>query len=254
VSKTFESLPVSAGTRWLWGGVLHIIPVVAVLIYLALWRSTAWQDDPKAMLALILSCSWVWLGPTLIWYYEIHTLPQFDKEAKKILNDDSQYRKLQSLIYSSIYNLKFSVIFTTIWVAAAALGYYKSSTFLLKLGIYDRSDIVFWIIGLGVVLVSYYTSIGYCYAYKAILLTKLVAASELRASVYWGDGVFGLSFIGKFALKTAWMFFSGWLFVPMLVILSQYNTFRDYIFIGLLESAYLAFTIVVFWTPIRSYS
>jgi hypothetical protein len=157
---------------------------------------------------------------------------------------------LVTFIYSSIYKSRSSIVFTFAWVAVAALGYYKAQNFLLKLGVTGRSDALFWIVGVGVIQVSYYTSIGCCLAYKATRLTRLVAAAELKGSVYRGDGAFGLAFIGKFALTTEWMFISGWLFAPMIVILSRYNTLSDYLFIGFLGGAYLAFTILAFFAPI----
>jgi hypothetical protein len=83
-------------------------------------------------------------------------------------------------------------------------------------------------------------------------LTRLIAQARLDEKVYHRDGIFGLSFIGEFAFKTAAMFFSGWLFAPLILLSVNYRNFFQYFtsIQSLLLLTYFCFTAASFLIPI----
>jgi hypothetical protein len=252
VSKTISYLPVPNGTRWFWGGALHLLPVVLVLAFVFLFRSPEITHSKKEIITLFLAATWVWIGPVLIWYYERYVLPQFARDCKKIIVDPINYEAVRRAAYENVYKLRFSRYFIPIWVAIVALTFYSAENYLRGFGLRDHNDVLWWIILFGVALIAGYSSLGFCLAYKALCLTQLVARARLDRNIYHADGILGLSFIGEFSFKTSAMFFSGWLFAPLLILSTKSNTLWGYLTsvqISLIAT-YFLFTVIYFLAPI----
>lgn len=250
VTKTIDSLPARETTRWIWGGLLHIAPVL-VVIGLLLWvRSNRIAQSKEELATLFLAASWVFVGPALIWFYERYTLPEFDLKSRHVVKTPVQQDRIRRCVYSSIYDFRFCRLFTPIWILVVLFGFYGSRAYIFDLGIEGYYDYFFWIVTVGVALVAYYTSIGFCFAYKAICLTNIVASSELERKVYHKDEDFGLSFVGDFAFRTALMFFSGWLFAPLIVTIGLHGPHHDYTIPAILLGIYFIYTILSFFIPI----
>jgi hypothetical protein len=120
--------------------------------------------------------------------------------------------------------------------------------FFLRESLY--SDAFFWAFGLGCLIFSFYTCLGFCLSYKTMHLVRTLAPMTIIAQIVPAQNKFWLSFIGDFALQTSSMFFSGWLFAPVIFLISQYGSNRNYIIPILLLGAYTTYTIVAFAWPV----
>jgi uncharacterized Tic20 family protein len=252
VSKTIESLPCPDRTRWFWGGLLHCLPVAAGIVVLFSLRHSAVTHPLREVIALLLAAIWSWLGPVLIWYYERHTLPAFERQCRRIVAHPHDLETIHHAVYSNIFALNFARIFTPVWVLIVVFAFANVSDFVQGFGVFGWRDPFWWVLLVGVALIAYYTSVGFSLSYKAFQLTRMVAASKLDSRIFHPDGVFGLSFIGDFAFLTAAMFFSGWLFAPLLFFSAGPRSFIEYLTSTpvLLLVILFAFTIFSFLMPI----
>lgn len=252
VSRTIDALPCPKNHRWFWGGLLHLAPVIAVIGVVLYVRSPDVTHSLKEKLALLLAASWVSVGPALIWYYERCILPQFAWDCHRIVASRSAFRTIRQAVYSNIYELRFCRLFTPAWMLFVFLTFLVANPFISGFGVRGHTDTLWWIVAAGVLLISYYTSLGFCLAHKAVYLTRLVAKSKLQQDLYYSDGVFGLSFIGEFAFKTTVMFFSGWLFAPLIVMSANVHNITGYLTStqNILLLTYFVFTGVYFVRPL----
>jgi hypothetical protein len=252
VSRTIESLPCPKNSRWFWGGLLHLGPVLGVIGIILYVRSADVTHSFKEKLALLLAASWVGVGPALIWYYERCILPQFAWDCRHIVASRNAFSTIRRATYSNVYELRFCRFLTPAWMLFVFLTFMIANPFISGFGIRGHSDILWWIVAVGVLLISYYTSLGFCLAHKAVYLTRLVARSKLQQKIYYPDGVFGLSFIGEFAFKTTAMFFSGWLFAPLIVMSANIHDITEYLVStqNMLLLTYFVFTAIYFFRPL----
>jgi hypothetical protein len=252
VSKTIDSLPVAKNRRWFWGGLLHLLPVFVVLGLLFFLRSSELTRSPREVMALLLASFWAWVGPVLVWDYEKYVLPQFARDSKRVVAGRKQYDLIMRSVYKNVYALKFCRYFTPIWMLFVIAGFLAADQFVHGFGIHGYKDYFWWFFFVGVGFFSFYTSLGFCFAHKTLHLTNLIAQARLDKDIYHPDGVFGLSFIGEFAFKTAAMFFSGWLFAPLILMSVSANTIGQYLasIQVLLLIIYFLFTVVYFFMPL----
>ena len=252
VTRTVDWLPVKKGNRGWMGGLLHLVPVLVVLLILVGIRHRRITAGAHDIAALLIAVTWIFVGPLFIWYYERYTLPIFNQKAKRILSKESERKVVRKCVYSNIYSLLPCLVISITWTGLGVLAFSRSSGFLIRLGMTPpfTSDPFWWVILVGVALVSYYSSIGFCFSYKAMYLTLLISKSEINRPVYHDDNLFGLYFIGEFAFDTSMMFFSGWLFAPLMVLIAGYEDNTRYGFVGLLLGIYLVYTVVSFLIPI----
>lgn len=252
VSKTIDSLPGPKRDKWFWGGLLHFIPVAVALGLLFSFRASQIQSTARENIALLLAAAWAWLGPTLIWYYENITLLRFARNCRAVIADSRDYRPIRKVVLSGIYDFYFCRYFTPIWMAGVALAFLSADNLTSSFGVTKYRDVFWWFILLGVLLFAYYTSLGFCLCYKAYRLTLMVSKARLDSRIYHVDGVFGLSFIGDFAFSTAAMFFSGWLFAPLIMFSVHARTAWQYLYSTqvLLLEMFFVFTLLSFLIPI----
>ena len=252
VTKTIDSIPATKRIRWWLGGLGHIVPVLIVLGLLAGLRHKYISASYFDVVALAFATLWVFVGPCLIWYYEIYTLPIFNKEGQRLLTKKEQKIILKSAVYSNIYTNKICIAITAGWIGLVILGFSKSTDFLYRIGIRQAwgDDPFWWVVLFGTAIIAYYSSIGFCFSYKAMYLTTLVSRFNLDQKIYHEDGIFGLSFVGEFAFRTAIMFFSGWLFAPLIVLIGGHAGGSPYNMVLLLLGVYLLFTLLSFFVPV----
>jgi len=155
-------------------------------------------------------------------------------------------------LYGNIYDLTFNRWFTPIWILAAAAAFIGARKFVFGFGVSGYGDIFWWILFLGVILVAYYTSLGFCLSYKAYVLTTMISRARLDQRIYHPDGVFGLSFIGDFAFTTAAMFLSGWIFAPLVYFSGSASSGWRYFYStpAFLLEVFFIFTLLSFVIPI----
>jgi len=170
--------------------------VIIVLSALYYYRQVTLHQNIGYFIALILACAWIWLGPILIWYYERYTLPRFSQQCKDLIADPGQRREINQIVYSNVHADTIGQAITVVWMSAALSIFLASLQILARLGVRGEQDPFFWIIGVGAVLVSFYTSIGFCLAYKGIRLVYKLSKATYQDTLYRDDGMFGLSFVG----------------------------------------------------------
>jgi hypothetical protein len=98
---------------------------------------------------------------------------RFAKDCRSIIVDFNAYRIIRKNVYSNIWSLTFFRYFSPLWVAITVATYVSARDFIAGFGVRGISDAFWWVIILGVVLISFYTSIGFCFAYKTVRLTHL---------------------------------------------------------------------------------
>lgn len=253
VSKTVEHLHllrVPKKARWFWGGVLHALAVLGTLSVFFFLRVDQVTHGYGEIAALIVAMCWSFIGPALIWHYERYTIPLFALQCKKVFMSDQQFLEMRKMAYSNLYALTLCRYITSVWIVSVIYAFYRSREFVLNFGISGANDPFLWIMLIGTVLFAYYTSIGFCFSYKAYKLTQLVSRADLDERIFHQDEVLGLSFVGEFAFKTAAMFFSGWLFAPLVFLAGYRNAQTDYFVPALLLGIYLVFTVAAFFAPI----
>ncbi len=250
VSKTFQMLPGSKKRKWIWGGLLHLIPVIVGLLTLFYFRQGQLTHSMTEINALWLAGTWAWVGPSLIWYYERYTVPIFYKHCRRLIKNDSLRCSVRKLVYSNIFSMPICRAISILWVSIVFIGYLLAIEFVKGFGISGYDDWLWWILSMGVLLYGYYSSIGFCYIYKTILLTKKVNVSGLENRVYHRDGVFGFSFIGNFALNTSMMFLSGIFIVPLVLLIGNHGQIYEYIVALTLIGLYVLIIAFAFCYPI----
>lgn len=250
VSKTVELLPVGKRWRWFWGGILHSIPVAIGLTFLLISRAADYRHGWVERVALLVTASWSFIGPALIWYYERRTLPSFLCECRKAIREKSSFRSIRTQVYSNVYSRPVCIAISTLWIALTLVGFLRVTNFVNGFGLSGPRDWLWWVILSAVILYAYYSSLGFCFIYKTITLTRLVVVSDMDTKMYNEDGVFGFSFIGDFALRTNLMFQSGIVFVPLILLVAQQKNSQDIAVPIVLIGIYIFFTVVSFAYPI----
>ena len=139
---------------------MHLVPVIVVLAILYYTRATKQHQERGEFISLALACMWVWLGPILIWYYERYTLPRFSRQCRALVSQRGQYKEIRDLVYTNIYKNGACIFITITWIAAASSLLFSKRQIIWDLGVSGKSDPFLWIIGIGFVLVAFYTSIG----------------------------------------------------------------------------------------------
>src|SRR5581483_3466434 len=249
VAQTIETLPVSRKYRWLFGGLLHFLPVAITFAVLLSSRWTFIRLSTQEIVAILLASTWTFVGPILIWHYSRGTLRDFELGCSKSLKNRAQRQRLSFQIESYLFDDRISRYICAIWILLTIYGMFEARFFILDFGIYGYTDPFFWLIVLGTIIVAFYTSIGICSVYKAVAFTKLLSESDLKNQIYSEDHTLGLSFIGRFAYRTAWMFFTGWLFAPLIVIISLHRHPLNYAILVCLLLTYFVFTLLSFILP-----
>jgi hypothetical protein len=133
-----------------------------------------------------------------------------------------------------------------------AAGYWASLPFVANLIGNNElfEDWLFYVLSVGVLLIGYYTSIGFCYAFKTVYITSLLVKCQLKNNIYCHDGVLGLSCVGDLAFQTSLMFCTGWLFAPLIILIGQHNGKTALLISYLLLFTYFISTIVTFMAPV----
>jgi hypothetical protein len=135
-----------------------------------------------------------------------------------------------------------------LWIILAMISVVSSKSFFDKMGI-----IMWWdwlLLGVGGLSLAFYSSIGFCLAYKGSLLAKYVAEGSFEWNVYEGDALCGLSFVARFAATTNLLFMTGWLFGPLLVVISYNVGVLGKVSVWLLIGAYSSATLAAFVYPV----
>jgi hypothetical protein len=234
------------------GGTLHVLPVVLILLYTYFGRVNSWSISRSESIALILACSWVFVGPQQIWFYETVMMREFVIKYRHLIANITEAEGLKSDLYSGIYATKTNIVFTIFLICLIAAGYWASLSFISNLIGNDKlfSDWLFYVLSIGVLMISYYTSIGFCFAFKAVYITLLLVKCELKKNIYYHDGVFGLACVGDLAFQTSAMFCTGWFFAPLIILIGQHNGKTALLISYLMLFLYFVSTIVTFMIPV----
>lgn len=164
----------------------------------------------------------------------------------------TEAKDLKGALYSGIYTTKTNIVLTIFWIYVIAAGYLASLGFISNLIGNNKlfSDWLFYVLSIGVLMISYYTSIGFCFAFKAVYITLLLVKCELKKNIYYHDGVFGLACVGDLAFQTSAMFCTGWFFAPLIILIGQHNGKTALLISYLMLFLYFVSTIVTFMIPV----
>ncbi|NKB55297.1 MAG: hypothetical protein GKS00_03075 [Alphaproteobacteria bacterium] len=248
VSRAIDMLSIPKSRKIIWGGLLYFIPVLIAVIVLFWIKKDLITHGALEIGALLLAVTWGWMGPSQIWFYERYTLPRFHKNCRRLIPHGLQYQHLKSVVFSPVSTLPYAKTFEWVWRAIVMLSFLGvSENFLNGLGIYGIFDWLWWAILVGVWRFSYYTSLGFCLAYKTLYLTKIVATTSILPRFYHRDQMLGFSFVGEFSRQTSVLFFSGWAFAPLLFALGYHDKYHFPFFLLI---CYFIFTVLTFFVPI----
>lgn len=250
VTNTIDMIPCKKANRWIWGGLIHSIPVVLVFLMFWLTEAKPVRHGLEIWAALLIASSWGFLGPSCIWIFERITLPKLWLDCSKRLTLDSDKRLVRKLIYSNTLNsMPFKVI-SILWMFAVSYYFFKSQFFVFGFGVGDFTTFEWWVLYIGVIFFSYYSALGICFSIRAVTIVKAIANCTILPIPYDADNSFGFSFVGDFAQRTNLMFLTGWLFVPLLTMLSMDGFSKGSLGAFSLILRYLLFVTIAFVAPI----
>ena len=250
VTNTIDLIPCKKSNRWIWGGLIHSVPVV--LVFLMFWfvDSKLVRHDLEVWAALLLASLWGFLGPSCIWIFERITLPKLWLDCSKKISLDTDKRLIRKLIYqNSLDSITFRILLI-FWMAAVSFYFFKSQTFVSGFGVGNFNTIEWWVLYIGVIFFSYYSALGILFSIRATIIVRAISKSKILPVPYDSDNSFGFSFVGDFALRTNLMFLTGWLFVPLLTMLSMDGFSRGSLGAFSLIIGYFLFVTIAFVAPI----
>ncbi len=140
VSKTIEAMPSRKSRKWLFGGFLHLAPVLVGLYLLLVVRKFSITHGTREVTALLIAASWAWVGPCLIWYYERYTLPVFHKYCRRLLKNGQQYQEIKNAIYSNITSMPNYRAIAWTWRIIVIISFIWSIDYVKRFGIHGFVD------------------------------------------------------------------------------------------------------------------
>jgi len=140
VSKTIDVIPSSKSIRWLWGGILHLIPVAFGLAALFVLRFNNVTYGRQEIFALSSAAAWAFIGPALIWYYERYTLPILYQNCAVSLVNATEKRAVRSEIYARTLGKTASKIIVACWMVMVLFTFARSPNLTRKFGLHGYSD------------------------------------------------------------------------------------------------------------------
>ncbi|MGE3336111.1 MAG: hypothetical protein AB7I36_20960 [Rhodospirillaceae bacterium] len=226
------------------------MPVIMGLGLLFAFRSDYISYGWNQMLSLAAAASWGFFGPAAIWYYERYTLPLLNKHCRTQISDKHHRRLIQRAIYTRVADIPATKWITYAWIIAVVYAFTNSMEAVRDYGLFGFQDPLWWFVFGGVSLFAFYTSFGFCFAFRSLHLIHLIAKAPVRHNLYHCDGVLGFAFIGHYALATNFLFASGWLWVPLLVYAGSDTRFWPFNDRQMLVAGYALYLSGVFIIPI----
>lgn len=199
------------------GGAFHFIPALVIIIVLAVTNNST-SVRLVDWIFLGLAASWTAVGPFLIWYYDIVTLPKLFEKARDQLKHETDVALLHKIIHGSYKISKLGYVVSASYVVLITWLAITYEPIISRFGLnHSRKDI--WILFiLGIAITSYMTSTGFRFLFRSLYIIRNISNLQLNIRLHHSDGYLGLSFLEKFASSTNWMFVSGFLIIPSMSI------------------------------------
>ena len=202
--------------------------------------------------SILLACSWLFVGPQLIWFYESVAIRRCVKFTRRLRLKKTDAKNINDVARKWLYSDRFNVFFTASFCAVVLWSYISNDDFILRaIGYDDHGNWIYISVSLGVMLASYYASIGFCFSFRTAMIASAIAKSEIKINMYSTDGLSEFKFLGRFIFQTSLMFNSGWLFMPSMITMSRYSTsVNSYLSLYLLTFMFIASGFTGFIYPI----
>lgn len=205
----------------LYGSILNGSVVFVGLALLLYFKFKIMTHEVYMLSYLFCACTWSLFGPVFIWWYEQKTLQALYASALPILHSRSEQEVFSGLIFSPVIRGTRNRLFLFGWILLIVYSYARAMDFMRGFGIHGLDDAWWWIIFGGVILYAYYTGIGFLLAFKTIDIVRLLSKMNPMLNPYHQDQTGGLGFVGNFAVTTSLMFWSGMLFLPLMLALGR---------------------------------
>ncbi len=231
-------------------GVFQSVAITVGLIFLF---DRPWPDpNTKENVGyfIVIASLWGVISPALIWNYERNSTLKFLRSYRKFVGIGGRYKEVRREALANVKKDTSAKFIISTWVISCSIIFLLGGDYIQSLGISGVGDWLWWYIFVGVILFSYYTSIGICYSIKTVKVCSLIYPSSKIAEIYRTDNKLGLSFVGRFSQETTIPFLSGWMFAPILY--SAYTLGSDFVslFSLILFVIYQIFVAFTFFWPI----
>lgn len=221
------------------------IPVNAFLI-VYLW-TTGWTVPPLTCIAILLAAAWSWIGPSLIWNYEVNILPTF---WTQMLDDrilpSRDISEISSAFFRINYGSRKFVVYG--WTLLLLLAFVGVSEFMKEIGMPRIPGVWFWLWLICLIPAGILTGEGFAGVIMMIQIIRSCIKRDIAMHPYHPDGLGGLSCFGRLAIGTTLLFSSGALFLPILLIGSE-SSFLTMTWMYVLVSLYSASIACAFLLP-----
>ena len=219
VSKSIDYLPVRKRRKWLLGGLVHTVPISIVFILMLNFAEKGRHQLPE-WIALILGASWGLIGPIFIWIFERLTLPSLWQDCRRRLVNHDEKQMVKNLIFSNTFKHKRFRVVAITWMIFVLYYFWSARSFVSGFGV-ETFGSLWWLFAVGTLFFAYYSALGICFALRSVMIVRRIARCTLRPDTYSSDNVLGFSFFGTFALRMNLMFLTGWLFLPLMVLVAR---------------------------------
>ena len=197
---------------------------------------------------IYLAVSWSWIGPLCIWHYEMKVIPKFWNEAANIFFDLEDFAVLQNQFNNSL--LKRYWYFIMIWITVVLIAFFSVKYFMKAFGLYGISDIAFWPWLIGIAFLAFLNGFGFAGVFNSINIITKIADNNFILDQYHYDGRGGLSCIGQLMLSTLILFSSGFVFIPILLSIANYQGLPSSSLVFLLIFLFSTLVVISFMYPL----
>lgn len=234
-------------------GIIPIIPSL-IIMFLTSYNQTMFQVFKgiipfRNTIPAFFAYFWIFVGPVLIYKYEVQLLPEFLWKAKSIVSRDEYLRlnKIASKFPSSTH-LWGSILFIfTIFMGWVMHPYAKV---IFKVPNLTHLYYIYCVLLMG--FITFVATFGICGVIIGIRLVRCLAKCKVFINIADPSRRGGLGFIAGFAIKTTILFASGFAIVPFLYNLSTWITGTSQVLGLTLFSIFILLVLLSFIWPISS--
>lgn len=171
---------------------------------------TVWR-----ILSLLLAATWVYLGPLLIWKFYNSHVTLFNNIN---LHSDAHNGNVKRIFKKNVLlNKRLVLVFSTTWIPLVIAVLLIKPDLLERYSIYGYSDCWYYVFVIYVAFILHLTACGIAGVASSILLTLELSKSGALIKDIIDDHNYALKNFGDFSFTTTKCFFSGVVFIPILV-------------------------------------
>jgi hypothetical protein len=145
-------------------------------------------------------------------------LPSLNNAAREHIGGGNDFNEIQELIFKPTREELSSIMVGIVCLPIVVIGLIASGEYLRTFGLRGITDPLHWMVFIGAMWVAVYGVIGTSFALRAVKLVRKIVEVKTKPAIYHRDCALGMTFLGRFALSTNFMYLSGWLLVPALMV------------------------------------